>query len=336
MHRTLKIILIVGSVVFCLCIFAYMRMSDSACLEMTLRSKTGSIWALAFAPDGIRLATITSDNSVRLWDIASKCQRLLYVGKDTCSCIAFHPQKELLAVGTGNDVLLLDLQEGREVARYSAHTWPVKCIVFSPNGSLLASGGLDRTIRVWDSMTGDEVAVLIGHNSVVESLAFRDENVLASGAHDKSVRVWDLRVKQEIAYLSDSVGAIHSVCWLKDGSLMSSGIQKKVVRGSTGQLRIWSIQERACIFSTVIEKGPVMRVATTSDGMGAFLECSDAILIWSWRSRSIVRRVNAESGKVFSAMCVSADGRLLATGCVSGGNDGEVKLWKTDCLTNEL
>ena len=82
-------------------------------------------------------------------------------------------------------------------ATLTAHPEAVYTVVFSPDGKTLASGGSDKTIKLWDVATGKNTATLNGHTNEVFSVAFRpDGKTLASGGPDKTIRLWDVTAKK--------------------------------------------------------------------------------------------------------------------------------------------
>jgi WD40 repeat protein len=72
------------------------------------------------------------------------------------------------------------------------HSGPVNSIAWSQDGSRLASGSSDNTVRIWDPATGQCTSTLEGHSGRVNSIAWsQDGSRLASGSRDETVRIWD-------------------------------------------------------------------------------------------------------------------------------------------------
>ncbi|CAD8099421.1 unnamed protein product [Paramecium sonneborni] len=118
-----------------------------------------------------------------------------------------------------------------ELNKLDGLTWRVNSVNFSPDGTTLASGNDDKSIRLWDVKTGQQKAKLDGHNSLVLSVCFSpDGATLASGSYDNSIRLWDVKTGQQKAKLDGHSECVQSVSFSPDGTTLASGSNDKSIR----------------------------------------------------------------------------------------------------------
>jgi nucleoside phosphorylase/uncharacterized protein YjbI with pentapeptide repeats len=131
---------------------------------------------------------------------------------------------------------------GRTVPQYGAtsgrldiggHTGPVDAVAWSPDGTSLAAGGYDDTVRLWDPATGQTTAVLKGHTNWVRAVAWSpDGTALATGGDDDTVRLWDPATGQTTAVLKGHTDWVRAVAWSPDGTALATG-------GDDDTVRLW-------------------------------------------------------------------------------------------------
>ena len=159
----------------------------------SMRGHTGSIHALAFSPDGTRLASAGADGIVRIWDPATGKLGVTLRGHSSAVFgIAFSPDgTRLVSAGADKTIRCWDVETGRLVHTLKGHLGWVMGVAFNPDGSRLASAGADQTVRIWDPARGREVLTLSGPRDRVHGVAFSpDGEQLAGASADGVVRVW--------------------------------------------------------------------------------------------------------------------------------------------------
>jgi WD40 repeat protein len=139
---------------------------------------------------------------VRIWDAKDPAHeaRELPGHAGQVERVVFLPDGRLASAGGRSttsgtsglgEVKIWDLST-EQVLSLRGHTALVEGLACSPDGRRLATGSEDRTIKLWDTTTGEEVFTLRGHTAGVLCVAFSpDGQRIASGGYDRTVRVWD-------------------------------------------------------------------------------------------------------------------------------------------------
>jgi WD40 repeat protein/serine/threonine protein kinase len=306
---------------------------NSRVTDATLEGHEGEVVFAAYSPDGRVLASCDKNHVVRLWDVATRALRHTLRGhRGMVFGVAFSPDGNRLASASHDGtVIIWDTRDGRALLTFTGHDGPVLSVAFHPDGRRVASAGGgepgtgssdDRSIRIWDAATGDELLRLDGHGTQIRWVTFsRDGRWLASSGHyDGTVRLWDGETGRAVRTLDTGTRAAGVLAFSPDGHSLAATTQ------NGGGVKVWNVEDGSERLTLRGHLGGVWGVAFSPDGRRLASAGTDrSIRIWDAASGQELLRLEGHLGFTTSA-AFSPDGRQLA----STSHDHTVRIWDAD------
>ncbi|MCZ2341010.1 MAG: WD40 repeat domain-containing protein [Bacteroidales bacterium] len=213
---------------------------------------------------------------------------------------------------------ILSAQVPDPIQVFKGHTEPVYAVAFSPDGSMAATGSFDKTIKLWDTKTGQVLRTLggrSGHQNQVLSVAFSpDGTLLASGGADNQAKIWRVPAPTPTATLTVPVAA-STVAVTTDGKTYAVG-------GSDGTIQLFTATDNKPSAKLTGHAGAVTGLTFTPGGQQLLSVGADRILrYWNVAQAKLLAEVGVSEAAI-SGLAVSPNGAIFTSSA-----DGELQFW---------
>ena len=285
-----------------------------------LHGHTDAVEGIAFSPDSQTLASVSSDRTVRLWNVTAggdhpqgpplRADAPLYSA-------AFAPNGQILASGSVDHIVLWSIPRHTEegVIRDPANT--VDAVAYSPNGAVLAAGGSNGTVLLLDSAAHRRVVIHVSSQGPVRGIAFSPDGRELAVAGAGTITLLSASTGRAAgAPLVTTLGLATSVAFSPDGRTLAAG-------GFNGSIVLWDVASHRQLGPPLGGLRPVQSLAFTPDGETIAAAGEGTTVLWSVRTHQRLVGLTGHQGAIYS-VAVSRDGRFLA----SAGADRTIMVWR--------
>ena len=260
---------------------------------------------------------------MKVWNVRGGQELITFKGPiATANVCALSSDGQRLAASehhSNGSVRVCDICSGRVLFNLKGHTANVMGICFSTDGRFLASASVDRTVKVWDAQTGQDLLTL-RHLHPVHKVCFSPDGKRLAAADEKTLKVWDSQSGQELAALSGIKNKltiqVPSFCFSPDS-------QRLATTWADSTMKMWDIQApNGQGFVTFKGHATGDGLCFNRDGSRlASVGLNGMVIVWDPRTGAEL--LTLEGHKKVDGVCFSSDGKRLA----SAAGDGTVKVW---------
>ncbi len=283
---------------------------------------------IAMFPDGRYLVSGDDGGTVAIWNLAIPQNPIAtYRANDSVWAVAASPNLSQLASGDKNRKVQIGRKESiinsrkelhGDFSTLDSHSGFVYTVEFSPDGTILASGGADRRIRLWNTESGKIIYTLDGHQDAVTAVKFMPNGkILISAGADRTLRFWDLESKQLLKTIDAHAQKIHALALGRDG--------KTIVSGSSDRTVLVRQLGTASQHSLQGHQDAVLAVAISADDKTIASGSIDGtVCLWDATTQQLISSFSAHQSAV-KAIVFQPTG----TNFISASWDRTIKVWQS-------
>jgi len=281
---------------------------------------TSSIFGVAFSLDGTKVATASTDDTARVWDVATGRQLQIFNGHtDSVNGVAFSPDGQRLATcGSDNTIRIWDVATGQQLQKLTGHTDKIWTVAYSPDGKTILSTGVDQTVRLWNAATGAPVRVITAEIGFSGAIFSPDGRYIAGAGDDGVAHIWETATGAEVRQFQGGSLAVIAVAFSPDGKQLATG-------GDDKTARVFDVETGKELLQITGHQDSIYAVAFSPDGRSVLTASLDrTAILWDVKTGTLLRKFIGHRSSIYTA-AFSPDGQYILTGSL----DQTAWLWPT-------
>jgi WD40 repeat protein len=222
-----------------------------------------------------------------------------FICEDTLNVysVAITPDGRTVVSANFNEILIHDLNTGKVCNTLLRHSDQIISIDISPDGKVIASGGRDKAVKLWNLNTGELIKLLAFRADPIHSVAFSpDGKILATGGSTKyknkgqedkttTIYLWNTHNGELIDTLSGHTLRINYLIFSPDSRILVS-------ESNDGAVKVWNLQTQQLLYTILEESGISNGIAISPDSKSLFCLRLKGISIWNLSTGELTKKLS--------------------------------------------
>lgn len=292
----------------------------------------GGVYDIAYSADGKYLASVSADESIRLWNVQTGKTVNIISNGGFVSELAYSPVEQQIATGFEESIRVWNPHTGELLRTLEGHTDRIHDIAYSPDGKIIASNASDNTLRLWDAESGKLIKVIDIRAPIDIAFSPDGAKIIATTYADEGIPIISVHSGQIIKFLSveSTFGNIGAITFSPNGKLIAGGSKTRsaimVWNSETDEIFNFKKNNSTDLNSLAFNHDSSKLVSSYQlSSIHSQFTDHHFVTLWDINTRKVLNNFGSHHSGM-RAVTFSPDGKTIA----SSSGDGAIRFWKVE------